>query len=54
MVCGAASRPSILAVPALMTNSSFCCLHERQVRGLRALEDAAGVIVSQQHAPTGH
>ena len=39
----ALSRPSILAVWALMTSSNLRRLHDRQVGGLLALEDAAGI-----------
>ena len=40
---GGTVRPSILAVSALMTSSNFDRLHDRQVRGLGALEDATGI-----------
>ena len=40
---GGTARPSILAVWALMTSSNLRRLHDRQVRGLGALEDAAGI-----------
>ena len=40
---GGTSRPSILAVLRLMTSSNLRRLHDRQVRGLCALEDAAGI-----------
>jgi hypothetical protein len=36
-------RPSSLAVCTLMTSSELAGLHDRQVRGLGALEDAANV-----------
>ncbi len=40
---GGTARPSILAVWALMTSSNLRRLHDRQVRRLGALEDAAGI-----------
>jgi hypothetical protein len=40
---GGTVRPSILAVSALMTSSNLPRLHDRQVSGLGALEDAAGI-----------
>ena len=40
---GGTVKPSILAVSRLMTSSNLRRLHDRQVRGLRALEDAAGI-----------
>ena len=40
---GGTTRPSILAVWRLMTSSNLVGLHDRQVRRLGALEDAAGI-----------
>ena len=40
---GGTIRPSILAVLRLITNSNLVGLYDRQVGGLRALEDAAGI-----------
>ena len=60
---GGTVRPSIRAVWWLMTSSNFDRLHHRQVRGLRALEDAAGIdadltirirnVASVAHQPAG-
>ena len=40
-------RPSALAVLRLMTNSTFGRLHDRQVGGLFALENPAGIDAGQ-------